>query len=105
MAIFTNTSYENDYVCENVNVEPTMEGSAQIMYEFASDIYKTISATYISDIMIESAISEGATNMEDVMEKTVSDFAKSAKEKFIKLFGGKTLEEIMINQERREIDL
>lgn len=85
MAIFANTLLENDYSHDYVNVDPTMEGSAQIMYEFASDMYKLISATYISDIMIESAISEGATDIEGVMEKTVSDFAKAAKERFIKL--------------------
>lgn len=85
MAIFTNAIYENTTSYVNDNIEPTMEGSAQIMYEFASDMYKLISATYISDIMIESAITEGATDVQPLMEKTVKEFAKNAKEKFIEL--------------------
>ena len=52
---------------------------------------------------ITSDLEKCATHVTYIQQGKI--VACEEKEKFIKLFGGKTLEEIMINQERREIDL
>ena len=84
MAIFTNTSYVTESV-DYDNIQPTMEGSSKILYEFSSDIYKLIGATYVADVMIESAVNEGATDIDAVLEGTAKDFKKKVVEKFKEL--------------------
>lgn len=84
MAIFntTNIETENEYP----NVTGTLESSAEILYEFNAGINKVLGAAYVADIMIESAVSEGATNVEVLVESSVKDMAKKAREWFEEFF-------------------
>ena len=76
MAIFTNTQYVAEEVEVYDNIEPTMESASEILYEFSSDIYKLIGAVYVSDIMIEGSVTEGATDVEALVEATMNEFVK-----------------------------
>ena len=78
MAIFTNTQYVAEEVEVYDDVNPTLEGATEILYEFSSDMYKLVGATYVADIMIENAVTEGATDVEALVEGTMSDFRKKA---------------------------
>jgi len=88
MAIFTS----NKVLTENVNlpevgeIMPTMEASDQILYEFAEDMYKINAALYVSDVIIEQSVMEGAENPEALLENVVGDFFKKIVEAFKKLW-------------------
>ena len=74
MAIFgkTDTMYSSDNYFDSVS--PTTEGSEAILHEATSEIYKLIGAMYVSDIMIESSVLEGATDCDILVEGTFKDF-------------------------------
>ena len=78
MAIFGSTGiFESDTNLPEVEeVMGTMEGSDQILYEAAQDFYKINAGLYISDVLIEQAVTEGASDPEALMEGTVKDFFK-----------------------------
>ena len=84
MAIFTNTMYVTEDT-DQYDIEPTFEGSAKILYEFSSDVYKLISGMYVADVMIESAVSEGATNADILVEETEESFKTKMVNTFKKL--------------------
>ena len=84
MAIFSNTMYVSEGM-DQYGVEPTLEGSAKILYEFSSDVYKLISGMYVADVMIESAVSEGATNADILVEETKESFKTKMVNTFKKL--------------------
>lgn len=78
MAIFsTKTVVATESAVEHVeyNVQPTMEASDAILYEFAEDMYKIQAGLYISDVMIEQAVAEGAAP-EALVEGAIGDFFK-----------------------------
>lgn len=89
MAIFSSksvlTESQTGFDHVDYNVQPTMEASDQILYEFAEDMYKAQAGLYISDIIIEQAVSEGA-EPEALVEGTVKDFFKRIKDALKKLW-------------------
>ena len=85
MAIFNNTVLEEsnvEFEYDIHGIEPTMECAQNILYEFNAGVTNTISALYVADIMIESAVSEGVDNVETLVEGTVGDALTKAKEYF-----------------------
>lgn len=85
MAIFGSGTLSADYAAEaevTYNVSPTEEGSSEILYEGARDLYRIVAAAYISDIMIESSVLEGTGDMEVLTEGTIKDL----KDKIVKKF-------------------
>ena len=110
MAIFTsnNVVLENDIPAVE-GILPTMEASDQILYEFAEDMYKINAALYVSDVIIEQSVTEGAENPETLMENVVTDFFKKLVEAFKKLWAKikgwfkeviKSLEVLFMNGEK-----
>lgn len=82
MAIFGSTNLVENFDERTYTVSPTEEGSAEIMYESTRELYKIVGAAYISDVMIESSILEGSTDISVVTEATL----KEIKEKIINTF-------------------
>ena len=81
MAIFTNTVLEESNVeleMDIPGVEPTIECAQNILYEFNKGVTDTLAATYVADIMLESAVSEGAENVEELVEGAVGDALNKA---------------------------
>lgn len=77
MAIFTNTKAVVEETLPEVGeIMGTMEASDQILYEAAEDFYKINAGLYISDILIEQAVTEGSADPEALMEGTIKDFFK-----------------------------
>ena len=64
---------------ENMNVSQAC--MVDLMENFSRDIYKVLAATYISDIRIEEAVSEGA-NADVLMEGVLGDFYDRLVESF-----------------------
>ena len=122
MSIFGTNLFESVYTVEeniDTNVEYDMDElvqeSAEISYELSESLHKIEAATYIADIMIESAVTEGAENVEALVESTMKerfqkmkkafmDFLKKIKDWFKKIFtaitnkGKKTNEYIKQNE-------
>ena len=74
MDIFTSTEQvTEEYHPEFPNIEPTIESSNEIVYEMNEMTYKILAATYISDIMVESMISEGTTDIKPLTEGIIKD--------------------------------
>lgn len=73
MSIFSNSQY---MVEETYDIEPTLEGASEVLYEFSTHTYKLISATYVADIMMESAVTEGATNIDILVEATMNELVR-----------------------------
>ena len=90
MAIFSNKAFtpvEEEYnEIEYPNIMPTIESAYEIACEGYCDIHKLVAGMYVSDILIESAVCEGA-EAEPLVESAVSDFAKKAVEKFKEIRG------------------
>lgn len=76
MAIFTTNAISNDVNMYTGTVLPTMEASDEIVYEASENMYKIQAGLYISDIMIEQAVTEGYGGGEALMEGAVKDFFK-----------------------------
>lgn len=81
MAIF-GSNYLVDTTPAYESVSPTFEGSEQILVEGSRDIYKILGAAYISDIMIESSVLEGATNTEVLVEGALKELVDKIVKKF-----------------------
>lgn len=90
MAIFNSN---NSYVSESSlpsypNMAPTSEASDLIIYDFAKDISTIIEATYVADIMIETAIlEESISDVDAATEGVVSDVIAKIKEALKKFWG------------------
>lgn len=88
MAIFSNTVFtpvveqSEEYIASQYpNIMPTVESAYEIACEGHRDINNLIAGMYISDILIEEAVNEGA-EAEPLVENAVKDFIKKAKKKF-----------------------
>lgn len=83
MAIFNKSTFEpvveqdEDIVGKYPNIIPTIECGYEIACEGYYDLYKLIGGLYISDIMIEQAVSEGA-DAEALTENAITDFVNKA---------------------------
>lgn len=91
MAIFNNTTFtpvveqsEEEIVSMYPNIMATAEGAYEIACEGAADIYKLMAGLYVSDVMIEQSVMEGA-EAEPLIEGTIKEFLAKAKAKFIEI--------------------
>lgn len=86
MGIF-NTYYSDNINCESYNgaMDASIESSDAILYEAAEEFYKINAGLYVADIMIESAVLEGA-NESVLIEGAVGNVIEKIKNAFKKLW-------------------
>lgn len=90
MAIFNNTAFtpvveqsEEELIERFPGIMATAEGAYEIACEGSADMYRLLAGLYAADVMIEQSVSEGATDVEAVVEGTLKEFASKVKAKFI----------------------
>lgn len=91
MAIFNNSTFssvleqdENTITEMYPHIMPTVEAAYEIACEGYGDVHKLVAGLYISDVLIESAVREGA-EVEPLIEGAVKDFLAKVKAKFIEI--------------------
>lgn len=84
MAIFGSTKVTESVLTPDESMNVSQACMTDMLESFSKEIYQLTAATYISDIRMEEAVSEGA-NVEGVMESVVGDFFQRIIDAFKKL--------------------
>ena len=84
MAIFGSTKVTESVLTPDESMNVSQACMTDMLESFSKEIYQLTAATYISDIRMEEAVSEGA-NVEGVMESVVGDFFQKIIDAFKKL--------------------
>lgn len=82
MAIFNKDFFPVQEQKEYPNIDGTIECGYEIATESYRDINNLLAGLYVSDVMIESAVYEGATNAQALIEGAMGDFYQKTKKKF-----------------------
>lgn len=83
-----NKTLDNEYVLEAAEGEftPSMAQVQEIVAESSQDMYELQASLLVADVSLEAAVTEGAEDVEALLESVVKDSLEKAKKAFAKFF-------------------